>query len=842
MNPFPSRILLALLLASVFPHLADGQTGDDLFWQVVPGSELFSNAAVNAIAVSGDTVYFGGDFDRAGGVRASGIVMWIRSDDSWHRLGDASGRDGVNGMVRTLSVIDGDLYVGGDFDSAGGVAARNIALWDGSAWHPVGNGLPVLVSSIALHDGDPVAAGDNTPSSGMSDTYPFAWRLEGSLWVPMLGGGVPVAGVIQDLAVDRLGRLVVNAIGTFADSGARQFASFAWNAASARWEPLTAPEPVYRLHSMDRRADGRLVSIGSTSQSDGTMRLLILEDSVWAVSQGSTLPGDLLPATERFSDLITAQGDTLYVTGKYLHMPGAQPGNDVLRWDGSTWSGLGQGLAYEGNALAWSGGDLLVGGRFSRAGDTTAFSIARWAGGRWYPVGDGVSGGIVQMQSVHVGRGGALWVSGAFNRIGDVPANGIARWDGSAWSSPAEGIDTAATSLIETSGGELMVNGGYNFGTLTRAGGSIIPHVAEWSQGEWRSPGLIEAGLVRWFQPGAGFAEEADGTLWYGAGFMPNGSSGDDWIDPSLFVRRNGVWSIDSSVRGTFIRPVPCGTDLCAVGIFEHPGGGVNLEFNMWYGHWYGNIARFNGDSWSGLILSRAGSYDPIAYTILPDEPGLYVAGHFSHRSIPESYSIGRFDWMTGEWTPLGSGLRRAADTTLGMVRELVKIAGGLYAAGDFDTAGGRPASMIARWDGIEWSPLGSGLDAPVRQMASDSEGNLYVVGTFTRAGDKSVPGLAVWNNPSLSIPSEDDFRPEVSRIEIRRIDTRLVIDLPEMAREEGDIVISDLLGRTVLISGFSAGGGRLVVELPAGADRLAAGVYLVSVTGVAGSSVVPLP
>src|SRR5207244_1176358 len=35
-----------------------------------------------------------------------------------------------------------DLYVGGSFTNAGGVAATNIARWNGSQWFTVGSGVP----------------------------------------------------------------------------------------------------------------------------------------------------------------------------------------------------------------------------------------------------------------------------------------------------------------------------------------------------------------------------------------------------------------------------------------------------------------------------------------------------------------------------------------------------------------------------------------------------------------------------------------------------------------------------------------------------------------------------
>ena len=64
--------------------------------------------------------------------------------------------DGTNGTVQTLTVLDlgvgPQLYVGGAFTRAGDVAARNIARWDGTAWHSLGSGTNGPVSAITVWD------------------------------------------------------------------------------------------------------------------------------------------------------------------------------------------------------------------------------------------------------------------------------------------------------------------------------------------------------------------------------------------------------------------------------------------------------------------------------------------------------------------------------------------------------------------------------------------------------------------------------------------------------------------------------------------------------------------
>jgi len=61
-----------------------------------------------------------------------------------------------------------------------------------------------------------------------------------------------------------------------------------------------------------------------------------------------------------------------------------------------------------------------------------------------------------------------------------------------------------------------------------------------------------------------------------------------------------------------------------------------------------------------------------------------------------------------------------------------------LYAGGYFTSAGGIPANHIARWDGTNWSALGSGVNDTVYGLAL-SGNNLYTGGSFTNAGGRTA-------------------------------------------------------------------------------------------------------
>jgi hypothetical protein len=72
-----------------------------------------------------------------------------------------------------------------------------------------------------------------------------------------------------------------------------------------------------------------------------------------------------------------------------------------------------------------------------------------------------------------------------------------------------------------------------------------------------------------------------------------------------------------------------------------------------------------------------------------------------------------------------------------------------LYVSGGFASAGGLPASNIAKWNGSSWSALGSGLDNSSTRLAVWDDGNgeaLYVCGGFSNAGGQASPRLAKWS------------------------------------------------------------------------------------------------
>lgn len=79
---------------------------------------------------------------------------------------------------------------------------------------------------------------------------------------------------------------------------------------------------------------------------------------------------------------------------------------------------------------------------------------------------------------------------------------------------------------------------------------------------------------------------------------------------------------------------------------------------------------------------------------------------------------------------------------------DFVEHGGQLYAGGRFTMIGGAVASCIGRWDGTNWSPVGSGAGgaSPAVTALLVSGDKLIVGGTFTSMGGVAATNVAWWD------------------------------------------------------------------------------------------------
>lgn len=172
----------------------NGFTKDELAW-IQPGYAPAAycgkigngvDGEVLELATEGDKLYVGGDFAQVDGSIPAGNVAWVSESSgtyTWHSMGA-----GVNGPVHAIAVFDGKVFVGGSFTMAGGIAADNIAYWDGTSWHAAGcvNG---TVYDLAVFNGNLYAAGEFDDCSHLGKSF-AKWNGANWQFIPGITGRI----------------------------------------------------------------------------------------------------------------------------------------------------------------------------------------------------------------------------------------------------------------------------------------------------------------------------------------------------------------------------------------------------------------------------------------------------------------------------------------------------------------------------------------------------------------------------------------------------------------------------------------------------------------------------
>ncbi len=444
--------------------------------------------------------------------------------------------------------------------------------------------------------------------------------------------------------------------------------------------------------------------------------------------------GGLLGADEFVSAAVADGAGNLYIGG-YFTVVGDVRANYVAKWDGSEWSDLGGGVDYSVWSLAVSGTDVYVAGDFSWAGETETAN--------------------------------------------GIPANRIAKWDGTNWSALGSGIGeepgfdvwdyVAALAVIGTD----VYAGGY----FETAGDGVAANIAKWNGTTWSALGsgmdgdVYALAVIGTTLYAGGYFTTAGGTpaaniaRWNGSAWFPLGEGMDDsvqalavrgttlfaggdfntagGIDAYYIAQWNGStwsalgWGVDARVSALAVS----GTDLYAGGWFSTAGETTDASY----------VAKWDGSTWSALgdgVDDYVNALAMVGNTFYVGGDFEFVGGHYELvEGFPElvgqklaSYIA---KWDGTDWSALGSGLS-------GFVYSLAVSGTSLYAGGDFSTADVNPANNIARWNGSAWSALGSGMDDAVFALAV-SGSDLYAGGWFQKAGGTEAINIAKWNGNAWS-------------------------------------------------------------------------------------------
>lgn len=444
-------------------------------WSATPDSSAHSGFTRGALVDGGD-LYIGGDFAVIGtfspedfpsvGTFANRIARFDATSASWQALGNGDGNN-LNGSVLTASWFNEELWLAGTFQAAGTIPVEGgVVRWDGSEWLSIpSEDLPCSFATIRRLASDGAGrlyAGTSCITSG-GVTWGRTAVFDGTNWAPV-GNGVDSS--VNGIEIDPssgdayyFGRftgtlgdapIAVNRIARWDGFGWNPVGSGAQNGVSDSGGGFADIDNI-ALQGGDVMVEGFFDRAGTTALEG----LALWDGSSWSQ------PGDGLQWSTlgTFVDDLETLGSSVFAAG-FFDRSGSQPMLGVAEWDGTDWAPL-QGAVGEGafrvTLLHAADPHLYVGGRLTSAGGRPADQLARWDGADWASLGAGAENGLARADAVGTpvtviqSTPEGVFVGGRFGGTASVTSPDLIRFV------PMEDLDLAIdASVLSAAGGEVV--------------------------------------------------------------------------------------------------------------------------------------------------------------------------------------------------------------------------------------------------------------------------------------------------------------------------------------------------------------------------------------------------
>lgn len=438
-----------------------------------------------------------------------------------------------------------------------------------------------------------------------------------------------------------------------------------------------------------------------------------------------------------------ANGDLL-IAGSFGAVDGIVADN-VARWDGSSWSAVGTGAnGVTGSLrdlLVTSTGELYVGGLFATGSPMQNANVVRWNGTSWQVVGGGTQGALPYSAEVHalVEVPGGIVIGGQFEAAGGTPAYKVAQWNGTTWSAMGGGIEQYGPNGDPSYVVSLQRAGNgelFATGTFATISGRDGQGMARWDGVAWRPLRPVGIGA-----PTTVVHRTANGDVYIGGPFRDI-----DGVVCNGIARRVGNgWQPLGSGIGAF---GPFGFGPAVAAIASLPNGEIVVggQFPSAGGVAAQGLARWDGFAWGPLGGGLSWSFGaPQVEALHVDDTGaLLVAGTFDSAGGVAVEGLAR--WDGSQWSAVGSGLATGPGQTVVIEAVTTSVLGDVYISGVFAAGGPSPLGKIAVWTGGSWQVLGT-TDGRVEALQLLSNGDLLVAGAFQDISGLATGCIARWSN-----------------------------------------------------------------------------------------------
>ena len=324
-------------------------------------------------------LYVGGDFEFAGGKQCFGIARW--NGNEWFSMGgglvDSLGYFYYH--VQDIKRLNNEIYIGGNFNFVDGVNSPGISRWNGTTWQKVGDSLKVIggpygsIIRMEVFNNELYVVGrfdsvGNIPSKSVA-------KWDGSNW-DAIGGNFPGGFCYYDgfYAVKAYKNEIYIAGNMNCSVGSEKLLKRVGN----NWIQVNQAFNGDVTLNYLTEFQNKLYVGGYFFTQNGNVdnSLVYLENNSFMPTAGGVLPSNC--------DVMQAHRGELYVAGQ-INTAGSQPINRIGKWDGTQWLNTGLSVTDSNRfsdprgailSMTEYNGKLLVAGSFTHINNTPANNIA----------------------------------------------------------------------------------------------------------------------------------------------------------------------------------------------------------------------------------------------------------------------------------------------------------------------------------------------------------------------------------------------------------------------------------------------------------------------------------
>jgi hypothetical protein len=405
-----------------------------------------TNASVNVVKVIAGELYIGGQFDSVGGIAANNVAKW----NGWRWLPLGSG---VSGPVNAIQEFNGKIFVGGLFSSAGNTAAQNIAAWDGRAWSAPGGVVDAAILAMAVSNNELFVGGAFSKFKDSTSLGRLVKTSDGGTWTSAASDVFPSGFAVTALH-DVGGALY--AAGYNVNTGLSSLAKY-----TTIWStPILLTGEIKAMASDATH----LYLVGGITAVSGVSGLPTLNKMVKVTHSGTAIwscvgtCSDFSPGSGSVNGVLV-EGSAVYVVGDFV--------SQIKVYEAGNWSDVGYGLGGgPAKTLVRQAGKLIVGGGFNEGYNSTDKSIkivskgiASFESAKWSALGAGFTQPVKKV--LNLGTNISLvWTKGA-GYLGSLysPSGLFVYNDSAGWTSISlpDGINAANVSDVIVDSGTVYV-------------------------------------------------------------------------------------------------------------------------------------------------------------------------------------------------------------------------------------------------------------------------------------------------------------------------------------------------------------------------------------------------